>query len=147
MNRELEKSTGGIGLVANGTSRLWDVEIDESLDRDNEWSCQIEGPNAYLVFQLRNLKVVTSMIDFLQRGPECAGGCDQPWSEEKDSLTIGKFGRGTVSLLRDNERPPRCFLVISPKAKSVLRLTFHEEDIAMLLEALSQVAKDLPPDC
>ncbi len=59
---------------------------------------------------------------------------------------MGRFGSATVSLVRDNERPPRCFLVIgrSP-ARSTLHLTIEAANMELLLDALRQVEQDIEP--
>jgi myo-inositol catabolism protein IolC len=62
---------------------------------------------------------------------------------QDDSLTLGRFGHASVSLVWDTEDFIRCFLVIGPKAKSTLRFSFQEEDIKMLVEALQEVSEDL----
>ena len=139
MNRNSEKPTNGFGLLANGSSRLWDVAVDESLDRDNEWLAEIEGPTSYLVFQLRDLNVVAEACRFLSARPN-----SNRQRSADDTLTIGKFGSATVSLVWDNEQLPRCFIVVGPKARYTARLTLESEDVRMLAEALHQVASDLP---
>src|SRR5437660_8204925 len=106
MGQRVEKSAGGYGLVANGSSPRWDVAIDEVLDRENEWSAEIEGPNVYLVLRLHDLRVISEAIRFLNLQQPGGGG----------ALPLGKFGAAAVSLEWDNEPPPRCFLVIGPRA-------------------------------
>jgi hypothetical protein len=56
---------------------------------------------------------------------------------------IGYFGRAPVSLLWDNEHQDRCFLVVGPKSRSTLRLSFCTRDITTLREALGQLREDL----
>jgi hypothetical protein len=133
MGQQAERSAGSYGLSANGTSPWWDVAIDESLDREGEWSAEIEGPNVYLVLRLRDLQVIAEAVRFL--GSPDAGG----------TLVLGKFGAASVSLEWDNEPPLRCFLVIGPRARSTMRLSLDGEDVRMLREALRQVEADLPP--
>src|SRR5205085_10299381 len=67
-DNEFGPPTNGLGLLANGSSRRWDVAVDESLDRD-EWSFEIEGPQTYLVFQLQDLNVIPAALAFLRAGP------------------------------------------------------------------------------
>jgi hypothetical protein len=133
MGQQTERLAGSYGLLANGTSRRWDVAIDEALDREGEWAAELEGPNVYLVLRLRDLQVITEAIRFLEESPEEGG-----------TLSLGKFGASAASLEWDNEPPLRCFLAIGPKAKSTLRLCLDGEDVRMLREALRQVAADLP---
>jgi hypothetical protein len=145
MNGNAERVPGGLGLVANGSSRRWDVAVDESLDRENEWSLEIDGPATYLVFQLRDLQAVSEALDFLQSRSHRKPSQERPPAAERaDSLTLGTFGTASVSLLWDNEDFPRCFLVVGPRARSTMRLSLDQDDIAMLVEALEQVVEGLP---
>jgi hypothetical protein len=137
MTTSSEKSTGNFGLLATGQCGKWSVDIDENLDRDDEWIAEIDGPNVYLHFQIEGLKVISEAIDFLQNPQNGVEGRDQ-W------LLLGKFGTAPVSLVWDNEEFPRCFLVVGPRANAVLRLSLWTEDIEMLRQALGQVWSDLP---
>jgi len=134
MDARFQKSAGSYGLLANGTSPRWDVAIDESLDREGEWSAEIEGPNVYLVLRLRDLEVIAEAFRFLEAS-----------ATEGGTFSLGKFGAASVLLEWDNEPPPRCFLVIGPRARSTMRLSLDGEDVRMLRDALRQVAADLPP--
>jgi hypothetical protein len=134
MDHSSENAANGFGLLATGSSRLWAVDIDESLDRGDEWSVQLQGPQVYLAFRLRDLGVVAEVIRFLQV-PQ----------EPKEPLTLGTFGTAPVSLVWDNEDFPRCFLKVGPDDHSAMHFSLGREDIEMLLEALQQVAEDLPP--
>jgi hypothetical protein len=132
----------GFGLLANGSSRCWDIAVDESVDGE-EWSLEIDGPQIYLVFQLRDLKVLQEALHFLRAGIRSAKTPSRQTGEEAE-ITLGRFGSAAVSLIWDNEDFPRCFLVIGPRARATLRLSLEAEDIQMLLEALRQVVQDLP---
>jgi hypothetical protein len=142
MNRKLDQTAEGLGLLASGSSRRWDVAVDESLGR-NEWSMEIEGPQTYLVFQLQDLRTVPKTIDFLRSGLKRCQGRHKGASQEHE-LHLGRFGSASVSLIWDDEDFPRCFLIIGAKARSVLRLSLESEDIQMLIEALDQVVSDIP---
>jgi hypothetical protein len=135
---DTEKSVNGWGLLANGSSGRWDVAVDEALDREGTWSAQIEGPQAYVAFQLRDLSVIGDAVAYLQapRNGSAPGGGER--------LILGKFGDASVSLIWDHEGVSRCFLVIGPQAGAVVHLTLGPDDITMLIEALRQVAGDLP---
>jgi hypothetical protein len=120
-----------LGLVALGATRRWDVAVDESLDGIG-WSLELDGPQAYLVFQLQDLSVIPAALTYLQSAPT-----------GDDGLVLGRFGSAAVSLIWDNEAPPRCFLIVGPDEHATLRLSFDGEDIRMLLEAFSQIASEL----
>ncbi len=145
MIRRIEKSETDLALLANGSSGPWQVDVDESIERANDWSVTIEGPQTYLAFQLTDLAVIPEIISFLERG--LAGRLDPP---KPDRATLGpqllgKFGSYSVSLVWDNEDFPRCFLVIGPQARSTMHLSLSETDIRMLLDAFRQVAEDISP--
>jgi hypothetical protein len=144
MEFEADRGSGGGGLLANGSSRLWDVAVEEALDRDKEWSLEIDGPTVYLVLQLHDLDVISKAVGFLDE--RLNGDPSQRRLRESaagESLLIGRFGQTSVELVWDNEEAARCFLVIGPRARSTVRLTLQEDDVNMLLEALRQVAEDL----
>jgi hypothetical protein len=132
--------------LANGSSPLWDVAVDEALDQDQLF-LELDGPETYVVFQLQDLKVVPAALRFLQSSLEPIPiGNERGKHDEEAALALGRFGSASVSLLKDNEEVPRCFLVIGSKGRSVLRLSLGERDIKMLIEALSQVVEALPAD-
>ncbi|MBN9117834.1 MAG: hypothetical protein J0I06_01470 [Planctomycetes bacterium] len=120
------------GLLANGTSGCWSVDLDESPD-GVEWSLQLDGPQVYLAFSLRALAVIRAAANYLRASRTEAG-----------PLQLGSFASGGVSLHWDNECPDRCFLVVSGFEGSALRITLSTDDTRMLSEALEQVQVDLP---
>jgi hypothetical protein len=145
MKQALDQPAERLGLMATGSSRCWNVSVDESLDGDG-FSLEIEGPQTYLVFQLRELSIIARAVSFLRGGLRSAPGSTQLVEGDETMLTLGRFGSASVSLLWDNEDFPRCFLVIGPKARSTLRLTFRQEDIQMISDALNEALSELPQD-
>src|SRR5262249_37920709 len=135
MRNVLDLPTERLGLLANGSSRRWDVAVDESLDGDG-WTLELDGPQTYLVFPLRDLSVLSKMLRFLQEGPGS--------NETKSPLHLGRFGSSAIPLVWENENSPRCFPVIGPRAGATLRLSREADDIAMLRDALQQVLNALP---
>ncbi len=135
------------GLLANGSSPRWDVAVDESLEQEGEWLLEIDGSTVYLVFQIHELGVIPAAIDFLQRHLSRPAGTEQPaWSEQEDVSILGTFGHGEVSLLWDDEGVGRCFILVQPEHGGAIRLCLQRDDIEMLLQALRQVAADLPKE-
>jgi hypothetical protein len=129
--------------LANGASRGWDISVDESLDRD-EWTIEIDGPKAYLAFQLQDLTVIPAVLRLLRLGLALRQSRD--WHGGRDTepaLTLGRFGSASVSLAWDDEGV-RCFIIIGPNGPSTFRLSLDAEDITMFIEALLQVVGDLP---
>jgi hypothetical protein len=59
--------TKGLGLLAFGSSRGWQVSIDETVDGDERWYAQIEGPSVSLYFRLADLGIVAKTANFLAR--------------------------------------------------------------------------------
>ena len=144
MNQKDEKPTGGVGLLANGSSGRWSIAVDEAVDRD-EWSLEIDGPEVYLAFQLADLTIPLKALHFLEVEVQGQGAREVRGRQVgEDALTLGHFGAASVSLVRDNEDFARCFLVIGPRARSTLRLSLDEEDIRRFTDALRQVVADLP---
>jgi hypothetical protein len=137
MDPASEKAHRSFGLLACGSSGVWSVDIDESSDREGEWFLDIEGPRVYLNFPVRDLGIVPQVIAFLQLPPAAR-------STPNGSLTVGTFRDGPVTLVWDDEDFPRCFVVIGTGANGTVRLSLHEEDIKMLLEAFRRAGEDLP---
>jgi hypothetical protein len=136
MNNDVTKTTERFGLVANGSSERWYVAVDQSLERD-AWLLEIDGRQVYLVFDLQHPDLLGEALKFLQTSPQ-AGTC-----ENRGEIVLGRFGSSPVSLVRDNEDLNSCFLIVGPTAGSVLRVSFDETDIGMLIDALGQVVEDL----
>jgi hypothetical protein len=139
-----QQGPGELGLLANGSSRLWDVAVNESLEREGEWWLELDGRTVYLVFRLRDLAVIPEAVAFFGSALNPAPTLNGPQrSDDDDSLTLGTFGTLPVWILRDDETPPRCFLVVDSDTVSAMRLALQQEDIEMLLAAFQQVAEDL----
>lgn len=140
----------GYGLLAFGSSGAWELTIDESLDEDDKWLAEIEGPNTYLAFSLKDLGVVRDALAYLltrilksQNGPLSHSG-------PQLGLTLGRLGESTISLVWDNEPEfDRCFLIIGPAGDSVVRVSLVDNDIKMLTDAFQEVVDQLPavPTC
>jgi len=142
MKDKSEEPSEGLGLLANGSSRRWDVAVDEALDRE-EWSLEIDGPQTYLVFQIRDLEIIPEALRFLQSGLQSDQSPRRRQKDDEGALPLGRFGSASVSLVWDNEDFQRCFIVIGPGARSTARLSLGADDVRMLIEALRQVTKDL----
>src|SRR3954454_2854522 len=81
---------GRLGLLASGSSRRWDVAVDESVDT-GEWSLEIEGGQTYLVFQLQDLETIPQALNFLQTGLQRYPKAGRPTgSVDEDTLTLGR---------------------------------------------------------
>ncbi len=144
MQEQPDRAVQRWGLLAKGSSQRWDVDVNESHDGE-EWELEIDGPHAYLRFQVRDLNAVVSALHFLQceGHPGRALGPGEAQDEE-GALALGWFGGAPVSLLWDNEDFPRCFLVVAPETGGSLRLSLDAEDVRMLVRALRDVVDDLP---
>src|SRR5262245_65663041 len=102
MNRGFDQPTKTFGLVANGSSGRWDVEVDEA-PGGGEWVLEIDGPQAYLVFQLQNLSVIPEALRFLRSGLSQDSTENRPGGKTEGTLALGRFGPAAVSLAWDNE--------------------------------------------
>jgi hypothetical protein len=134
----------GFGLVATGSSGAWSIDLDETTSGEAKWFVQIEGPAVYLYFQIPSPATIDSLLQFLDRHPVPLDGEQTLESNGiDDSLRIGNFGRTAVTMIRDNEFPDRCFLVLGPSGESCVRLALSGEELRMFTEALRQVREDL----
>ncbi|MCA9073089.1 MAG: hypothetical protein KDA84_29405 [Planctomycetaceae bacterium] len=140
MNEPRSPLNSTYGLLAFGSSRCWDVAINETLNNENEWIGEIEGPNFYTSFQLDDLGVLSKAKAFLAQRP--IENQSQTVRFAQPSLVLGKFGQSAVSLFRDDEYEDRCFFVVE-EGQSCIRITLLKNDIRMLEEAFSQLQSDL----
>jgi hypothetical protein len=143
MNDKLNPRAKAMGLLAVGSSPRWDLEVTESLDRD-EWSLEIEGPQTYLAFQLRELTALGAALRLLESEPRA--GRTEKRCDAECSLPLGRFGSSAVHLVRDNEDFKRFFIVVGSKGKATLRLSLEGDDVPMFSDALRQVVEDVQQD-
>lgn len=102
---------------------------------------EFDGPSFYLHFGLTDLAIVPTALEFLRRGPRL--DADEANSDVVNTLSIGQFGRSTVSLIWDNEDFLRCFLVVGSTTNSTMTMSLSAEDISSIIAALEQVVADL----
>lgn len=136
----------GFGLMAIGSSDAWEVTIDESLDDDHEWEAEIEGPNIYISFSLKDLRVFRDALDYLQTRIMRKEDLLPSGSMTQDGLTLGKFGASRILLIWDNEDFDRCFLVIGATGHSTVRFNLSGDEIRAFAKALEKVVGQLPHD-
>lgn len=143
MNGMSESNSERIGLLAYGSFGHWDVSVNESLDTA-AWFLELDGPSTYLFFQLQGLEVIRATLRFLRAVAEES----KEWDKRADEslLRLGRFGSAAVTLHKDNEDFPRCFIVIGSPNESTLRISLDGEDIHMLHDAFVQVVNDLPQE-
>ncbi len=128
------------GLLANGSSGRWSIDIDES-DDGGAFNMQIDGPQTYLAFALRGLEVVPRLHAYLHAGlhPNEGNG-----KRNTNGVALGRLGSMAVSIIQDDEFATRWFIIIKGKADAVVRLALDAADVEMLVDALKQVLEDLP---
>lgn len=143
MNDMSENNSERIGLLAYGSFGHWDVSVNESLDTA-AWFLEMDGPSTYLFFQLQGLEVIHAALRFLRTVSEESKEWDK--QAEESTLRLGRFGSASVTLHKDNEDFPRCFIVIGSPNESTLRISLDGEDIQMLRDAFVQVVDDLPQE-
>jgi hypothetical protein len=117
------------GLLANGSSGPWSVEIDEASD-GTAFNMQIDGPSFYVAFELDELPLLQTLLSFLRERTKSGGA----------KLRLGRCGSMEVSFLQDDECATRWFLIMAEKPGVAVRLSVDAEDV----EALQQVVEDLP---
>jgi hypothetical protein len=128
-----------IGLLAAGSSGAWKIDIDETTIGVSRWFAQIEGPSAYIYFQIPSLDITGKALQFLADH----GGERNSQATRNGTLTIGKDERASITLVRDDEFSDRYFLLVGPQDNPVVRLTLTGEDLRHIAEALRQVRNDL----
>jgi hypothetical protein len=135
----------GLGLMAIGSSDAWEVTINESLGRDDEWEAEIEGPKFYMTFSLKRLRILREAVDYLQ-DRILGEGRSRLKATNQDGLTLGKFGASKITLIWDDEDFDRCFFLVRGSGHSAIRLTLLGEEIRKLSQAFQKVVEQLPSD-
>lgn len=117
-----------IGLLANGVSPTWSIDVDEAIDEE-QYFMQMEGPGVYLYFRLENLEVMAQFSKFLQsdRNQQC--------------LVLGDFDGIPVHLRADTESA-RFFLVVG-QGLAQFQITIAGDEVQHLRTAAAQVLEDL----
>ena len=130
MMPQADESCDTFGLLATGSAGSWVVDLDESHD-GTKWALQLDGPQLYLAVAVESPAVIQSAVDYLQSG-----------QKQTEHLPLGHFGSTSVALHWDHEFADRCFLLVGPTNRSVLRFTLAVEDIAALTQAFTQILED-----
>lgn len=126
------------GLVANGASGTWRIDLDESLSGSQRWFVQIEGPSCYLNFEVSQPQAIADMAEFLG---SLHDGDQSPGNQPE--LKLGKCGRHTVELLWDRKPADRCFVMVRSDDQFCVRVTLFDSDVQALLDSLEQVCEEL----
>jgi hypothetical protein len=136
----VDRDNGTFGLLANGSCGPWEIAIDETTSGPDRWFAQIEGPFVSLYFEIPSPDLAGKLLPFLEGRPQ---GQPVSSSDLAVTLVLGRADQTPVTLVRDDEYLDRCFLVIGPEARPVVRLTLAGADLTNLSGALRQVAEDL----
>jgi hypothetical protein len=132
-----------LGLLANGSAGRWDVSIDCTVSGVERWFAQIEGPSLYLYFELPSLSIISRAIRYL--APQAGRSQTAPGSSSTNGeLLVSSKNELAVSLQRDDEFQDRCFVVVGPGDRPVVRYSLTGEDMREIAEALRRAAKDFP---
>lgn len=129
------------GLLANGASGSWSIEIDES-HGGHDLNMQVDGPRAYLGFAIADLQVVSNLCNYLRDG--LAAGNSNKARTADEGIFLGRLDSLSVSMIQDDETSTRWFIIIDGKAGAVVRFTLDALDVEAIVDALQQVMDDLP---
>jgi len=135
-----KEKEGITGLVCFGSSGNWDVAIDESLSAPLRYYAQIEGPFAYLYFEIATVDFLKQALDFF------AGGSQMTQAKhlaDNAILKIAKSGDIQLSFRRDDEFNDRYFFVLEGKSGLHMRLTVTDDDLAQIAQAFRSALVDL----
>ncbi|HVC94250.1 MAG TPA: hypothetical protein VND64_11195 [Pirellulales bacterium] len=131
-----------IGLMAFGSSGLWEIAIDQTTSGTDRWFAQIEGPSVYLYFEIPSLGIIDQAMEFLACCPGKAGR-NPAHNSQGGTLPLGASKSMQVNLIRDDEFSDRYFLVIEPKHELSIRFTLTGDDLKNVENALLQAKDDL----
>ncbi len=133
-----------LGLLANGSSGVWEFSVDETTSGTERWFAQIEGPSVYVSFEIPSPTIVRQAVEFLVP-PRNQKPASNSSPQNHDTLNLSKADGITVALVRDDEYEDRYFMVVGPGDSPIVRFTFAGEDLENLVKALRQVEQDIPP--
>ena len=135
-----------MGLVANGSSAGWHIDVDETLDGPEKLFVQIEGPSDYLYFEILNRRVLSEALNLVA---QCVAGAAPTSAKKKmtgtdaQKITLGRFGAVPVELIRDDESAGRCFLQAGDSANACIRIQIAGTELKAFAAALEQVNGEL----
>ena len=138
-----KRQDGTFGLLANGSSGSWTIDIDEALSGAERWWARIEGPSISLRFEIPSLDVVGKIARFLGKYSVTAKRPSNGSPKRSGALFLGGNKLIPVSLVKDDEYDDRFFLVLGPTDGLTVRFAFAGTEVSELAEALRQVKEDL----
>ncbi len=134
----LKNSTpSNLGLVANGTSGSWSIDLDETLSGASKWFLQMTGPSMYLNFEVAGPDVVDLLVHFIE-----SRLARRDEGNEED-FNVGHFGQSPVLFLWDAEGSGRGVVLVSGRGGSKMRFEMPRDDVECFADALRQVRDDL----
>ena len=139
---QTKRKQKSFGLVANGSSGSWRVDVDETLSGTQRWFAQIEGPACYLYFEIDHPQAVVKIARFLSANVHEENGSDA----QKRELKVGNHGGQSVEFLWDRDPADRCFTLLRGDNELCVRVTLSRADVESLAAALQMVSKALVED-
>jgi hypothetical protein len=130
-----EPAVGDLGLVAEASVGSWRVAVDEMLAGTDRRFVEIDGPSAYLYFEVPSTSMVSEAIEHLE-STVCRDERACQAYPQCDGVHLGTLLGHPLHLLRDDEYRERCFLVAGDSGETTLRISLCGSDFRDLLEAL-----------
>jgi hypothetical protein len=124
------------GLLANGTSGSWTIEVDGSAADPERLFLGIDGPLTSFSFEIPAISTIDHILRFLRPDPPSQ-------ASTSSRFVLGGDSYLPVSLIRDDEFDDRFFLIVGPADKPAVRYTISGSDLNCLVTALEQVRDDL----
>lgn len=139
------KGDFSVGLVANGSSKSWDVAVDHTTTAPERWFIQLESRSLYLYFEIEHPRVIDRALSFVERRLQCSKDVKEPSKcvGSNEELTLGNLDGLPIALLGDGEYSDRCFIMIGKSPQSCCRFSIIGDDLRQLLTALRQVSDEL----
>jgi hypothetical protein len=122
-----------VGLAAIGSNGGWCVSIDETTS--GRWRCflEIDGPAAYVRVPIESPEIVGKMLEYLTEPRHSDAS-----ARSGDFVIAGAKG-DDFTLVRDDEFPDRCFLIVQTKSKTVVRITIGGDDWHAFIRAVREL--------
>lgn len=125
-----------VGLMAYGKAKDWEFSIDETIEGEDRWFAQIEGPSLSLYFEIPSPQMVIELASFLDSQEHAS-------LNDPKEIEIGHFNGSPVRILRDDEFQDRCFLTIQSNEMSNVRVTLLGDDLDAISNAVRQIRTEM----
>lgn len=116
--------------------------VDETHSDPHKTYVQIKGPLIYFSFEIANLRMVNTLVSFLENGISSA--TDAQSENLDDTLCLNEETETAITFIRDKEYTDRCYVMLgAPSRIGMVRYSVEGADLEMLTESFREVRNEL----